>query len=117
MCPFWSIITPGQKLAKSVFGVQVTTSFYILGLRNFEADFCYFSKMPCSEVNISGMGKVAPIKFSGFLIPRHRFRKFTGISDPEGYVGGGAPQMSKKSQKSVFAGAVGKKFTGVWTPS
>ena len=55
-------------------------------------------------------GELAQSNFQDSLSPHCRFRTCTGILDQEGYVGGGAPQKSKESRKSVFAGAVGEVY-------
>ena len=46
--------------------------------------------------------QIQPSNFHRWLIPRHRFRKCNEIVDLVGYVGEGAPQISKKHECTIL---------------
>ena len=86
----------------------------MLGLKNFEADFRYFAKMPSSEVNISGLGKASPVKFSGFVKPSPQIQKMYRDPRSRGVCGWGSPTKIEKIAKVRFCrGCGGKVYRGM----
>jgi len=68
--------------------------------------------------HVTGLISPMPIElhlsnFQRWLSPRRRFRKCKDTVDLVVYVGGGAPQISKLTQKATFAGVVGKVYRGM----
>ena len=105
VCGHCGVVSPGQKLSKSVFTKHWKVIFLMLGLWGpifAIAQNCHIQGLISPET-----GELHPSNCHRWLSHRGRFRKCNEIAERMWYVGGGAPRKWKKSKSPILLGLWG----------